>query len=189
MRLCLVEGGSRLVAYHVTPKSAVGGILECGVRSGMASRYGHCGRGIYVVFWESDERAVESCGDFAEYLGIDEFALVKTSVVVDSLLMDEDSLEQAFEDILYCFETSGEHGVFGRDFVVEYLRVLDGVDDEVERRVICLGLIDKYKIRPVGGYVVTMGHYDFRTARCVESVLPVGKVWVVNDDFELVLVG
>ena len=167
MRLHEING--KQTAFHLTTKSAVPSILQNGLTANNTVRMGHVGNGIYVFFLEG--RDINHASDMAEYLSLDDFVLIETEIDQDSLLMDEDSLndEEALDKFSQIYP----------EFSAELTRLYESAAD---LRTAAIGFIEKYQIRPTPKMKTYFGHYGFFTARTTQQKLPVGRIWVWNPE-------
>ena len=192
MLLKTLPDGAEVPAYHITTRSALYGILKSGLSAKNTPRYGKVGDGIYVVFFRGNNIASEGL-TFAEYLGIDEPAIIQTSVAVGSLLMDEDSLtsNDVLEHLRSCVDNGRLNDKIYKYFPAGLVDELllraedDGDDDEDGLRHYCIELINTYHIAPANYIKTNMGHYQFDTARSTSPRLPVARAWYWNDEYEL----
>ena len=163
----LLEITGKQIAYHLTTKTTISSVLRNGLTANNAARMGHVGDGIYIFFLEG--RTINQASNMAEYLSLNDFALIETEVNQDTLLMDEDSLND--EDALYQFNQ------IHPELSVELTRLYESATDF---RMAAIGFIEKHKIQPTSKMRTHFGHYSFLTARTIQQKLPVGRIWVWN---------
>jgi len=153
-------------AYHLTTSEAVSLIKMNGLRSGNVPRFGHPGDGIYVFF----EDGLKHTSGMADYLGLDNWALVKTRVAPNSLLMDEDALDYEFahEDLEKAYP----------ELVEEFMNLVEShvKTSSVSLRNDCIKFIEKHNIQPTPHLKTHFGHYSLLTARTTQRVLPVDGI-------------
>lgn len=161
----ILEFKSETTAYHLTTSEAVPFIRMKGLRSGNVPRFGHTGDGIYVFF----EDGLKHVSGMAEYLGLDNWALVKTRVV-GPLLMDEDALDYEFahENLEKAYPELVEEFM---NLVISHVKT-----SSVSLRNDCIKFIEKHNIPPTPHLKTHFGHYSILTARTTQRVLPVDSI-------------
>lgn len=183
----LTESHDSRIAYHITTQDALHSILKYGLRSGNAARYGKVGDGVYI-FFSNEDKVFSQARDLAEYIAVENPVLVRTTVNVDNLLMDEDSL--ADNTTLEGIEAGDKRVInsLPAGVAVELLNAVIDTEDKSDERLIALEFINKYKIKPSKYIKTYMGHYSFDTARCVSKILHVDMVWKTDENHEWIVV-
>ncbi len=164
MKLRTITGNESV--YHLTSESALLSISCEGLTAGNAARFGHVGNGIYIFYLEGD---INRATNMAEYLALDDFALLETAVALDTLLMDEDTLDN--EDALEIFAK------IYPALAGELHRIYETTSD-TDFSLALIRFIERHKIAPTPKLLTHFGHYSFLTARTTQRKLPVGRIWV-----------
>jgi len=195
MKLSTISEAADTKYWHITTRDAFTIITKDNKLKRTNPRYGKVGDGIYVVSLQGD--IISSGMTFAEYIGIDGPVILETSVDEQSLLMDEDALDNysTLSHLSFISKQTPQkqavdplfnhllHNVV--QLLLEYYEHGDDVEcDTDESRQFCINLIDEYQIKPSKYFKTEMGHYSFLTARSTTPTIPVVKAIGFNEDWE-----
>lgn len=191
MKLSTISEAADTKYWHITTRDAFAIIAKDNKLKRTDPRYGKVGYGIYVVSLQGD--IISSGMTFAEYIRIDDPVILETSADEQSLLMDEDALDNQSTLSHLSFVSKQHPQKQAADPLFNYLPhnviqlLLESSElsmDNNEFKQFCINLIDEYQIKPSKYFKTEMGRYSFLTARSTTPTIPVVKAIGFNEDWE-----